>query len=82
MLRRDGHTGAIVALFLFALWFLFNQGKLTKLGLFGGDPGLMFTEPIWVVILGGMVVHGLIFCVCGGIGYAVELITKRLFGRD
>ena len=72
--------GVIIALVLFALWFVFNQGKATKLGLFGEEAGLMYTSPSWPDIFSGIVVHGVILCICGAIGFAIGAVLKRCSG--
>lgn len=63
----------LVAAFLFAFWFLFNQGKMTALGIFGGKVGYMFTEPGWANILGGLIVHGVVLLACMAFGFPLAV---------
>ena len=74
-------TGAIATFILFALWVLFNQGKMTSLGIFGGKPGHMFTCATWIDILAGLFVHGVIFCICGGAGFGMSIIANWILRR-
>ena len=69
------HPGTRITAILFALWFLFNQGKMTAFGLFGGKPGHMFTCASVVDIAAGIFVHGGILFICAGVGFSISSIA-------
>ena len=73
--------GTRITAILFALWFLFNQGKMTSLGIFGGKPGQMFTCATVIDIAAGLFVHGVILCICAGVGFGISIIADWILRR-
>ena len=69
-------TGLTLA--LFTIWFLFNKSKITALGLFDGKPGHLYTSSASADIIGGLIIHGVIFCLCACVGFFIGAIVKSL----
>ena len=81
MVPLQKRPGTTITLLLFGIWTLFNQGKMTALGLFGGAPGLMFTSPTASNVIGGLLVHGIVLCICAVAGFGIGRVVERLRKR-